>query len=92
MPGSCTHLETITHVDGRGADEVCPACVAMSSSWVHLRRCTACGLVGCCDDSPNRHASAHFAATGHPVIRSVEPGEEWFWCYEDEVAFRVAPG
>lgn len=92
MSDGCAHLETIRHVEGRGPDEVCPACVAMGSTWVHLRRCTSCGEVGCCDDSPNRHATAHFTDTGHPVIRSVEPGEEWFWCYVDELAFRVAPG
>jgi uncharacterized UBP type Zn finger protein len=89
MAGTCTHLETIEHTEGRGPHEVCPACVAMGSSWVHLRRCTTCDVVGCCDDSPNRHATAHFAETGHPIIRSIEPGEDWFWCFEDEVAFRV---
>ncbi len=92
MPDTCTHLATITHVDGRDGVDGCPACIAIDSTWVHLRRCTTCGLIGCCDDSPNRHATAHFEETGHPVIRSIEPGEEWFWCYVDEVAFRVAAG
>lgn len=92
MPGTCTHLETITQVEGRDGVDGCPACIALGSSWVHLRRCTSCGVIGCCDDSPNRHATAHFEETGHPVIRSIEPGEEWFWCYEDEVVFRVAAG
>ena len=90
MPGTCTHLDTIEHPEGPGADEVCGACVATGSTWVHLRRCTSCGLVGCCDDSPNRHATGHFTETGHPVMRSIEPGEDWFWCFEDQVAFRVA--
>jgi uncharacterized UBP type Zn finger protein len=56
---------------------------------VHLRRCTQCGHVGCCDNSPNRHATAHFNETAHPIIRSVEPGEEWLWCYVDELAFTL---
>jgi len=49
--------------------------------WVHLRSCIVCGWVGCCDDSPGRHATAHFAETGHPIMRSIEPGESWAWCY-----------
>jgi uncharacterized UBP type Zn finger protein len=61
----------------------------MGSQWVHLRRCAECGAVGCCDSSPNRHATQHHEATGHPIVRSLEPGEDWYWCYEDEVAFRV---
>jgi Zn-finger in ubiquitin-hydrolases and other protein len=64
----------------------------MGSSWVHLRMCQSCGQIGCCDSSPNRHASKHAAATGHAVARSAEPGEEWSWCYVDEVAFIVGPG
>lgn len=87
MADSCTHLDTVHHrEDGTGV-EGCPACMAIGSGWVHLRRCTECGEIGCCDNSPNRHATAHFHATGHPIIRSVEPGEEWYWCYEDEVMF-----
>ena len=58
--------------------------------WVHLRRCTNCGRIGCCDNSPNRHATAHATATGHPVIRSLEPHEDWFWCYVDEIAFMLS--
>jgi hypothetical protein len=58
--------------------------------WVHLRRCTACGHVGCCDTSPAQHASAHFRATGHPIIRSFEPGEEWFWDFRTET-FAAGP-
>ena len=60
---------------------VCEDCVKMGGRWVHLRLCLQCGHVGCCDDSPNRHATGHFHATGHPVIRSAEPGEDWRWCY-----------
>jgi uncharacterized UBP type Zn finger protein len=58
--------------------------VATGERWVHLRMCLTCGLVGCCDSSPNHHASAHHASTGHPIARSVEPGESWRWCYVDE--------
>jgi uncharacterized UBP type Zn finger protein len=56
----------------------------MGDGWVHLRMCLTCGLVSCCDSSPNRHASAHHASAGHPIARSVEPGESWRWCYVDE--------
>ena len=60
---------------------VCEDCVKMGGRWVHLRLCLQCGHLGCCDDSPNRHATGHFHAAGHPVIRSAEPGEDWRWCY-----------
>lgn len=89
MATVCRHLETIENLDGRPADAVCSDCVAIGSGWLHLRRCTQCGRIGCCDDSPNRHATAHNRATGHPVIRSLEPGEEWLWCYADELAFML---
>lgn len=92
MTTTCSHLDTIEHLEGRPDDAVCPDCVAVGSTWVHLRRCTECGHIGCCDNSPNRHATAHHAATGHPVIRSIEPGEDWLWCYEDELFFRMAGG
>jgi uncharacterized UBP type Zn finger protein len=84
---TCTHLQTIA-VAGANSDG-CEGCLAIGSRWMHLRRCTECGHVGCCDSSPNRHATAHFHATGHPVIQSYEPGEEWLWCYVDEVAFEL---
>jgi len=79
----CTHLDQVTAVDAP-TDRVCPACVAMGSRWVHLRMCLTCGNVGCCDSSPNTHATAHFHETQHPVMRSIEPGETWRWCYVDE--------
>lgn len=62
----------------------CVECDETGSWWVHLRRCATCGHIGCCDDSLNRHATAHWQQTGHPVIRSFEPGESWFWDYESE--------
>ena len=68
----------------------CEECLAIGSRWVHLRMCQSCGQIGCCDSSPNRHATAHHHATSHPIIRSIEPGEDWSWCYVDEVMFRVS--
>jgi hypothetical protein len=68
----------------------CVECLASGGWWVHLRRCAQCGQVGCCDSSPNKHASAHHRDSGHPIMRSLEPGEDWYWCFEDEIAFRIA--
>ncbi|RIJ78288.1 hypothetical protein D1871_03340 [Nakamurella silvestris] len=65
----------------------CVECEASDGWWVHLRRCASCGHIGCCDSSPSQHATAHFKATGHPVIRSYEPGEDWFWNFETEEGF-----
>jgi len=62
----------------------CEDCLRVGGEWVHLRLCLSCGHVGCCDDSPNRHASAHFHSTHHPIIQSFEPGEDWRWCYVHE--------
>nr|WP_240896025.1 UBP-type zinc finger domain-containing protein [Kineococcus siccus] len=67
----------------------CEECLATGGRWVHLRMCQGCGHVGCCDNSPGRHATGHHTATRHPVIRSFEPGEEWFWCYPDALAFEL---
>ena len=82
-PSKCGHLAQVrpVHPGTRGCEE----CLRAGDDWVHLRVCMSCGHVGCCDDSPNRHATAHFNATAHPVIRSIEPGETWGWCYVDEV-------
>jgi uncharacterized UBP type Zn finger protein len=77
------------HVDQMGDFEpetdVCEECVALGDRWVHLRMCMICGHVACCDDSKNKHATQHFHKTGHPLIRSIEPGEDWIWCYVDRV-------
>ncbi len=82
---ACSHLATIgdVHPNTRGCEE----CLKMGDTWVHLRLCMECGHVGCCDSSKNRHATKHFRATGHPIIRSLEPGEEWKWCFIDELAW-----
>jgi hypothetical protein len=91
MPNdTCSHLGTIApHV--RPHSKGCEECLAMGDSWVHLRLCMACGHVGCCDDSKNKHASKHFRKTGHPLIRSLEPGEGWGFCFVDELFIESLP-
>jgi uncharacterized UBP type Zn finger protein len=89
---TCTHTDTIQVLDLPEPLAGCEDCLKTGDSWVHLRMCSQCGHVGCCDSSPNKHATAHFHATGHPVIRSAEPGEQWSYCYVDDVAFVVRPG
>jgi len=83
----CTHLDTIHDV--RPSADGCEDCLKIGSGWVHLRMCTQCGHMGCCDSSPNKHASAHFHAVKHPIMASAEPGEDWLWCFVDEVAFEL---
>jgi uncharacterized UBP type Zn finger protein len=82
----CTHLDSVTVHELPESSDGCVECLASGGRWLHLRICLACGHVGCCDDSPNRHARAHAQEEGHPIIRSLEPGEEWSWCFIDEVA------
>ncbi|MFN2587225.1 MAG: UBP-type zinc finger domain-containing protein [Actinomycetota bacterium] len=82
MTGRCIHFDQATVTET--ATRVCDECVALGSRWVHLRLCLTCGHVGCCDSSPNRHATAHARATAHPAVRSAEPGEEWGYCYADD--------
>jgi uncharacterized UBP type Zn finger protein len=82
-PAPCQHLEQIPDLRPNSAG--CELCLASGDKWIHLRVCLTCGQVGCCDSSKNKHATAHFRATGHPVVRSLEPGENWLWCYVDEV-------
>ena len=83
MKESCTHLNQIA-VE-RTSKRVCEDCVKIGDTWVHLRLCMECGHVGCCDSSKNKHATKHFHATKHPLVRSIEPGESWVWCYVDQV-------
>ena len=87
MSDTCTHLDQITTTDASG--DGCVECLATGGHWVHLRRCTSCGHVGCCDSSPGTHATVHNRETGHPLMQSFEPGEDWYWCYIDEVAFEL---
>jgi hypothetical protein len=84
---SCSHLDQIEVP--RLPEEIagCEDCLRAGGSWVHLRMCQTCGKIACCDSSPSRHASAHAAESGHPIVRSAEPGEQWSWCYIDEVMF-----
>jgi uncharacterized UBP type Zn finger protein len=79
----CAHLNLIRNVEPRTPG--CEECLRMGDEWVHLRLCLTCGHVGCCDSSKNKHATKHFRAVGHPIVRSLEPGEDWMWCYVDEV-------
>jgi hypothetical protein len=86
--------DTCEHVDANAevipSSEGCEDCLRTGGRWVHLRLCMHCGHVGCCDNSPGRHATAHFGAQpDHPVIRSYEPGEDWWWCYVDDLVFEI---
>ena len=85
----CTHLDWIRGVSP--ASWGCQDCLAAGRrDWVHLRVCQTCGHAGCCDSSPGRHASRHAFSTSHPIVRSYEPGEDWFWCYVDQLMFELA--
>ena len=89
MADTCTHLDQVESVSPSGTG--CVECLAAGRhDWVHLRLCMTCGHVGCCDNSPGKHATGHFHSIGHPIIRSYEPRENWWWCYVDELAFDVA--
>lgn len=91
MPlSTCDHLDQIRAVAPR-TPSGCEECLAAGTTWVHLRLCLTCGHVGCCDNSPGRHASRHYGATTHPIIRSFEQGEDWGYCYVDETVFEPAP-
>lgn len=84
---TCNHLTSL-EVLAEPTSKVCDQCVEMGSTWVHLRSCLYCGQVGCCDNSPNRHARRHWEQTEHSLIRSVEPGETWRYCFEDHFLAR----
>jgi uncharacterized UBP type Zn finger protein len=86
---TCTHLGHVRITQLPEAVEGCADCLATGDPWLLLRICLECGHVGCCDDSPNRHATAHARSSEHPIIRSLEPGEAWSWCFIDEVAMRI---
>ena len=85
MAASCTHLDHVHVTQLPGAVDGCEECLAEGEPWLHLRICLECGHVGCCDSSPNHHATKHFHATRHPVIEGYDPPEGWGWCYVDEV-------
>ena len=83
MPQECTHTDMIHDVTP-GA-QGCEECLKMGGRWVHLRLCLTCGHVGCCDSSPNKHSRKHFEQEGHPIVQSFERGEDWRWCFADNV-------
>ena len=85
---SCGHLDHVHRV--RPKTNGCEECLKMGDSWVHLRLCMECGHVGCCDSSKNKHATKHHHHTKHPIMRSIEPGEEWGWCFEDQLMLDFA--
>ena len=90
MTNRCEHInEDVDPAPTPRTPDGCEECLASGGRWVHLRLCLECRHVGCCDNSPNRHATKHFHATGHPLIRSYEPGEDWWWCYSEELFFEV---
>ena len=86
----CSHLDAIQVTDLPEPLLGCEECLKIDGRWMHLRMCLACGKVICCDNSPNRHATAHFHESGHALIRSAEPDESWIWCYVDEVPLVLA--
>jgi uncharacterized UBP type Zn finger protein len=89
MADTCSHLDQIAFLELPPVIPGCEDCLKIGARWVHLRMCHTCGHIACCDDSPNRHATAHYHATDHPLIRSAEPGEDWSWCFVDELAFEL---
>ncbi len=90
MPSLCHHIAQLHAVEPR-TPKGCEECLQTGSGWVHLRLCLTCGHVGCCDSSPGKHATKHFLASDHPVVRSFERGEDWAWCYVDQLLIEPAP-
>jgi uncharacterized UBP type Zn finger protein len=90
MEAVCTHLDEIQPVEPR-TPQGCEECLKTGSDWVHLRLCMECGHVGCCDASPGKHATKHFRRMTHPIMKSFEPGENWGWCYIDQVQLDFVP-
>jgi uncharacterized UBP type Zn finger protein len=86
---ACTHLDKIEDVDPQ-TPSGCGECMKTGGHWLHLRLCLSCGEVNCCDSSPNKHATAHFHETGHPLVQSFQPGEDWIWCYVDALIVEPA--
>ena len=84
---TCSHVDQVELRDLPDRVAGCEECLKTGDRWVHLRMCQTCGQIGCCDSSPNRHATRHAQGAGHPVLRSAEPGEDWSWCVVDEVMF-----
>jgi hypothetical protein len=87
MSTRCKHLSAVK--TAKPNTNGCEECLKLGDDWVHLRLCRTCGHVGCCDDSKNQHATKHFHATQHPIVTSLEPGEDWSWCYVDELVMEL---
>jgi uncharacterized UBP type Zn finger protein len=85
----CSHLNQVRITELPAAVDGCEDCLKTGDPWLHLRICLECGHVGCCDDSPNRHATAHATDSAHPLIRSLEPGERWSYCYIDQIGLEI---
>jgi uncharacterized UBP type Zn finger protein len=85
----CSHLDEIALTKLPASVDGCEDCLKIGGKWLHLRICLSCGHVGCCDSSKNKHATKHFHATGHPIVKSLERGENWMYCYIDDVMFEV---
>jgi hypothetical protein len=90
MSAICSHVDAIEVTELPERIDGCEECLEIGDRWVHLRMCLTCGKIGCCDSSPNRHASRHAAEEDHPIARSAEPGEDWSWCFVDNVFLSVA--
>jgi uncharacterized UBP type Zn finger protein len=90
MATRCTHLDQVRDVEPR-TPEGCEECLKMGAWWVHLRLCLECGHVGCCDSSPNKHATKHYHRSSHPIMKSLEPGEDWGYCFVDDLMMEPAP-
>jgi len=88
MVDTCTHLDAIVTKEASGPG--CVECLESGGRWLHLRRCTQCAHIGCCDSSPNKHATSHSRSSGHPIIQSYEPGEDWLWCNVDQLGFELS--
>ena len=88
----CSHLDRIEILEPPPRIDGCEECLKIGGEWLHLRMCQSCGKIGCCDSSPNKHASRHAHEDDHPIARSVEPGEDWSWCYVDNLMFVVTDG
>ena len=91
MTPPCVHLELVRDVQAEN-ERICEDCVREGTRWHHLRLCRTCGHMGCCDNSPRRHARAHADTEGHPIMRSTEPGDDWTWCFVDQRAYRDQEG
>lgn len=89
---ACSHLSEVRFVELPGHIAGCEDCLQIGGRWIHLRMCQSCGHIACCDSSPNRHASKHAQQPGHAIARSAEPGENWSWCYVDEMPVSPAAG